>query len=40
MNVIHTSSRTAWLWAFGGQTAIKLTRYLSEQGVRILEPCG
>ncbi|MDP3448802.1 MAG: carbamoyl-phosphate synthase large subunit, partial [Eubacteriales bacterium] len=36
MNVIHTEQPYGVVVAFGGQTAIKLTRYLSEQGVRIL----
>jgi carbamoyl-phosphate synthase large subunit len=36
MNVIHTEQPYGAVVAFGGQTAIKLTRYLSEQGVRIL----
>ncbi len=36
MNVIHTEQPYGVVVAFGGQTAIKLTRYLAEQGVRIL----
>ena len=36
MNVIHTEQPYGVVVAFGGQTAIKLTRFLAEQGVRIL----
>lgn len=36
MNVIQTEQPYGVVVAFGGQTAIKLTRFLSEQGVRIL----
>lgn len=36
MNVIHTEQPYGVVVAFGGRTAIKLTRFLAEQGVRIL----
>ena len=36
MNIIHTEKPDAVVVAFGGQTAIKLTKHLNEQGVRIL----
>lgn len=36
MSVIHTEQPYGVVVAFGGQTAIKLTNYLNEQGVRIL----
>ncbi len=36
MNIIHTEQPDAVVVAFGGQTAIKLTKHLNEQGVRIL----
>ncbi len=36
MNVIETEQPYGVVVAFGGQTAIKLTRYLTEKGVRIL----
>lgn len=36
MNVIHTEKPYGVVVAFGGQTAIKLTRFLEAQGVRIL----
>ncbi|MGI6005833.1 MAG: carbamoyl-phosphate synthase large subunit, partial [Christensenellales bacterium] len=36
MNIIHTEKPYACVVAFGGQTAIKLTRFLSNQGIRIL----
>ena len=36
MNVIQTEQPYGVVVAFGGQTAIKLTRFLAEQGVRIL----
>lgn len=36
MNVIYTEQPYAVVVAFGGQTAIKLTKYLEAQGVRIL----
>ncbi|HWQ74295.1 MAG TPA: carbamoyl-phosphate synthase large subunit, partial [Syntrophomonas sp.] len=36
MNVIHTEQPYGVVVAFGGQTAIKLTKFLEAQGVRIL----
>ncbi|UWG97834.1 carbamoyl-phosphate synthase large subunit [Dehalobacter sp. DCM] len=36
MNVIHTEQPFGVVVAFGGQTAIKLTKFLESQGVRIL----
>ncbi|MCR4600528.1 MAG: carbamoyl-phosphate synthase large subunit, partial [Clostridia bacterium] len=36
MNIIHTEEPVAVVVAFGGQTAIKLTKHLSENGVKIL----
>jgi len=36
MNVIHTEKPYGVVVAFGGQTAIKLTKFLVEQGIRIL----
>ncbi len=36
LNVIHTEQPYGVVVAFGGQTAIKLTRFLEAQGVRIL----
>jgi carbamoyl-phosphate synthase large subunit len=36
MNVIHTEHPYGVVVAFGGQTAIKLTKFLESQGVRIL----
>ncbi len=36
MNVIHTERPYGVVVAFGGQTAIKLTKHLADQGVRIL----
>ncbi len=36
MSVIHTEHPIGVVVAFGGQTAIKLTKFLDEQGIRIL----
>ncbi len=36
MNIIETEKPEAVVVAFGGQTAIKLTRHMNEQGVKIL----
>lgn len=36
MNIIKTEKPDAVVVAFGGQTAIKLTKYLNEQGIKIL----
>lgn len=36
MNVIRTENPVGVVVAFGGQTAINLTKYLDEQGIRIL----
>jgi carbamoyl-phosphate synthase large subunit len=36
MNIIATEKPYGVVVAFGGQTAIKLTNYLSSQGIRIL----
>ena len=36
MNIIATENPDAVVVAFGGQTAIKLTKHLDEHGVKIL----
>ena len=36
MNIIHTEQPYGVVVAFGGQTAIKLTRFLQEKGIRIM----
>ena len=36
MNVIHTENPIGVVVAFGGQTAIKLTKFLDSQGIKIL----
>ena len=36
MNVIHTENPVGVVVAFGGQTAIKLTKFLDSQGIQIL----
>ena len=36
MDIIHTENPIGVVVAFGGQTAIKLTKFLDEQGIRIL----
>ena len=40
MNVIHTEQPYGVVVAFGGGTAIKLTKFLQENGVRILGTCA
>ncbi|MEG1869723.1 MAG: carbamoyl-phosphate synthase large subunit, partial [Oscillospiraceae bacterium] len=40
MNIIHTEKPLGVVVAFGGQTAIKLTKYLESQGVKIIGTTG